>query len=485
MTIEQDFYILRSYEIAYKMSKMLKDMNISKEVFRAYDIRGIVGEQIHEEFAYKLGQVFAQLLQQECQKKDLQIVIGKDMRTSSESLQQALMKGLIDSGVHVLDIGLVSTPAFYFAVGHLNADGGIMVSASHNPAKYNGFKMTRSKAVPIGQGSGMEILKQGMLQETNLSRDLSGIYEEVYDSIPKLATLAEIDFIKPESIRPFRIVADTANGMGAQYLDLLFSKIEADLIRLYWEFDGSFPNHEADPLKEENLAHLKKRVLEEKADIGIATDGDGDRVFFVTEKGEVVEPAIVRSILAEVMLRKFPGGKVCFDVRPGRIADDTVLLLGGKILRTPVGHAFIKTKMKEQGAIFAGESSGHYYYAFPQGFYEGPVTAIVSILAELTRTGKTLSELIQPKRIYAHSGEINFTIENKQEVIEAIVKYYRDGIITNIDGVSIEYPDFWLNVRASNTEPILRLNLEAKNHKIMEKRRDEMIGFIEQVGKTS
>lgn len=453
-------------------------MVIPKNVFKAYDIRGLVGDELTPLFAYDLGKAFATFIREEKGKAKPVVTVGRDMRPSSFELQRMLMEGLMVSGCDVKDIGLVSTPAFYFGVSKTEADAGIMISASHNPAKYNGFKLTRERAIPIGGDTGIKEIARIMERELF---DVPGAVGqvEVIEGIPALHVAAEMAFAKVHQLPRFKIVADSANGMGAQYLDLAFKEIECDVTRMYWELDGTFPNHEADPFKAENTEALRAKVVEMGADLGIATDGDGDRIFFIDNKGELVDPAIVRGVIARAMLRRYPGATICYDIRPGKITEDMIREAGGMPVVTRVGHALIKEKMREVDAVFAGESSGHFYMKMPEGSYEAPVATMLVFLSELMKAeGKTLAELVAPLKKYAHSGEINFHVEDKAGALKRLKEHFKDGDQNELDGLSVEYKTYWFNVRASNTEPVLRLNLEAADKTTMEKMRDAVAGII-------
>lgn len=458
-------------------------MSIPRHIFKQYDIRGLVGSEITDEFAEKIGRAYARFLKVELPDGTSPVVVvGRDMRESSVAYQDRLMHGLVKSGVKVLDVGLVSTPAFYFAVGYLESHGGIMVSASHNPAQYNGFKLTRSNAVPISGNTGIaeiaDLVEQGLVE--SVAYDLSenqGSIEKV-QGIPALSAKAEFAHAGRHPIKKMKIVADSANGMGAQYLDELFKLVDMDVTRMYWELDGSFPNHEADPFKEENTKAICEKVVELGADLGITTDGDGDRIFFVDDNGRVVEPAILRGLLAQIALREHPGATICYDIRPGKITHDMIVEAGGVPSVTRVGHSLIKEQMRAVGAVFGGESSGHFFYTFPTGVYEGPVTVATQVLQEITRRGVKLSEIVEPLARYVHSGEINFTVDDKTGMMGKLIEKFKDGELMTLDGITVTYPDFWFNVRASNTEPKLRLNLEAVDRQTMESRRDEIVAFI-------
>jgi phosphomannomutase len=455
-------------------------MNIPRKIFKAYDIRGLVNEEITNELSEKIGRAYAVLRQREVEPGvKLTVVVGRDMRSSSVVYQEHLMNGLTRMGVNVVDIGLVSTPAFYFGVGHLKAHGGIMVSASHNPAEYNGFKITREKAIPVSGDTG--ILTIADLIEEDAFEDVKEFGDvRVEEGIPKKAVEAELAFAGKAPVRHMKIVADSANGMGAQFLDTFFTHIDADVTRMYWEFDGSFPNHEADPFKLENTEDLRKKVVELGADIGITTDGDGDRIFFVDDKGHLVTPAVLRGLLSQIELRKHPGATICYDIRPGKITEDMILEAGGRPSVTRVGHSLIKEQMRKEGAVFGGESSGHFFYAFDTGTYEGPVTVAMSILQEMTQREQALSEIVEPLERYMHSGEINFNVEDKEGMMHKIKTHFSDGVLNELDGITITFEDFWLNVRPSNTESKLRLNLEAVDQATMETKRDEVKALIEE-----
>ena len=445
-----------------------------------YDIRGLVDTEITDDLAEKIGEAYAYMRQKELgDGVPMTIVVGRDMRESSIAYQKRLIQGLVSLGAKVIDVGLVSTPAFYFAVGHLKADGGIVVSASHNPAEYNGFKLTREMAIPVSGDSGIQTIAD--MIESGVDREgvVAGSVETV-EGIPALAAQAEFDHVTKDPIKKMKIVADTANGMGAQFLDEFFKMIDADVTRMYWEFDGTFPNHEADPFKPKNTEALRKKVIELGADVGITTDGDGDRIFFVDNKGNLVDPAILRGLLSQIELRQHPGATICYDIRPGRITRDMIVEAGGKPSVTRVGHSLIKEQMRAEGAVFGGESSGHFYYQFPTGSYEGPVTVAAQILQEITRRGESLSEIVEPLERYSHSGEINFKVEDKNEMMGKLKAKYADGKLSEIDGITIEYENVWFNVRASNTEPKLRLNLEAVDKATMEAKRDEIVAFIKE-----
>jgi len=452
-------------------------MEINLKIFKAYDIRGIYPEDLNGEIAYKIGLGYAQMRRRETGKDDLQIVVGSDMRLSSPQLKEKLIEGLTDGGMNIVDIGLASTPTFYFAVAHYKYDGGILVSASHNPKEWNGFKMTREKASSMSGDNGIYELRDLVANDALEKSSKKG------KVIQKEGVLADqvahdLKFADVSKIKKMKIVIDPANAMGILYFDELFKHVPGEIVKINWKLDGTFPVHEADPLKPENMEALCGKVKEEKADLGIATDGDGDRIFFAAENGERLDPGITRAILCKLFLRERPGSTICYDIRPGKITPDTILENGGKTSVTKVGHSLIKEQAVREGAWFAGESSGHFFLNMDEGCYEIPLIVTLKILQELSESGMGFSEYIRPYKRYFHSGEINSEVKDVQEKIQEIKQKYSDGKQNDLDGISVEYPDWWFNVRGSNTEPVLRLNLEAKTKELMEEKRDEVLGTI-------
>ncbi len=453
-------------------------MDTNSKIFKAYDIRGIYQTDFDEAMAYRLGLAFAHFRQQELGRTNLKLVTARDMRLSSPTLHASVMRGLVDGGVEVIDIGLASTPTFYFAVAHFGYDGGIQVSASHNPANYNGFKMVRCRAEPIGEGTGMEEIKHLVLETELLPAETKGPITE-QSGVVEAQVEHDLSFANLDNIKPMTIVIDPANAMGAQFFDILFAKLpQIKLIKMNWELDGTFPAHEADPFKLENISSLCDRVKTEKADFGISTDGDADRIFFVTDTGEPIEPGITRAILSKIFLAERPGAKIAYDIRPGRITRDVIIANGGEPIVTRVGHSLIKAQAIKDGAYFAGESSGHFFLNMDEGCYEVPMIVALKILVELSQSNLTLSDYSKPYKKYFSSGEINSTVANQLAKIAELKNKYSDGQQNDLDGITVEYPDYWFNVRASNTEPLLRLNLEAISQEIMEQKRDEILNLI-------
>ncbi|MFA5175200.1 MAG: phosphomannomutase/phosphoglucomutase [Patescibacteria group bacterium] len=451
-------------------------------IFKAYDVRGVYPEELNEDLAYKIARAFAETRKKETGKIGIKLVIGRDMRISSPSLFEAVKRGLIDAGAEIIDIGLASTPTFYFAVSYYGYDGGLLISASHNPKEYNGIKIIRDRAIPFGQGTGMEELRETVSadnfspasEKKEMIISIDTALEEEKNFCEKYADIAKI--------KQFKIIADAANSMGALYLEKLFADLpQVDFVKMNFDLDGSFPAHQPDPFQEKNVKDLKEKVLSEKADLGISTDGDGDRIFFIDDKGEVLEPAMLRGIMAKLFLRENPGAVICYDIRPGKITEDMILENGGSPSVTRVGHSLIKKQMLETGAVFGGESSGHFFVKFPHGVYEAPMVVILKLLQELSETNQSLSDYIKPLKRYFHSGEINFRVENKENVLSALKEKYADAEISDLDGLTFTYPDFWFNVRASNTESLLRLNLEARKKEIMDEKVKEISNLIEPV----
>lgn len=454
-------------------------MNLDPSVFKAYDIRGVYPTQLDELGAKAIGQAFAQLIKTETNKEQPQVIVSGDMRLSTPQLKKALIAGIIDQGVNVTDIGLASTPTFYFAVAQYHHDGGIQVSASHNPKEYNGFKMTRQRAIPISGEDGIDQIKSWAVansfesaEEAGRVTSKQGVLLEQYAS-----QVAELS-LNPKIIKPFKIVIDAASAMGALDMEIVFQDTKCEIIKLNYDLDGTFPAHQADPLDEKNMHQLQQAVSDHKADLGIAPDGDGDRIFFVDDQGKTFDQSILRGIMSQIALKRHPGSVICYDIRPGKVTRDMIEEAGGKPSVTRVGHSLIKAQMLHEGAVFGGESSGHYFYQFQNGSYEAPIPLVIDFLTYLTAQNQPLSKIAQNLARYYHSGEINSEVENVGKILERVKDHYSDAEISTLDGVTITYPDYWFNVRGSNTEPKIRLNLEAISQELMEEKRDEVLNII-------
>jgi len=463
---------------------------MEKSIFKAYDIRGLYPAEINEETAYAIGRALV------VHTKARKVVVGWDMRVSSPGISEKLIQGITDQGGNVIKIGLATTPMAYFASWKLEGvEAGVIVTASHNPAEYNGMKFCLRNAIPIGEGSGMEEIRDLALgslplEKGELERDSKN---ENNSQIPLSPPLKKGEIIEDESIKQTyydyiagfykggkkrKVVIDFANGMGI--LDKpIFEKISSEIesVYMYDELDGNFPNHEANPLKTETLEALQKRVAEEQADLGIAYDGDADRVGFVDEKGEIIPMDFMIAILAKEVLKKYPGGLVLMDLRSSNAVKEVIEEAGGRVNRCRVGHSLIKKQMREEGAIFAGELSGHYFF---EGNSKAEMTtlAVLCFLNLLNETGKTASELVKDLKKYFHSGEINSEVADKEAVFQKLKEKYAAGQLDERDGVRIDFPDWWFNVRASNTEPKMRLNLEAKTQELMEEKKNELLNII-------
>ena len=453
-------------------------MNINPGIFKAYDIRGIYGVDFDDESAYKIGLAYGIMRQEEIGRKvNIEILVGSDMRLSSPAVKKKLIEGFLDSGCNVVDGGLLSTPTFYHSVAHNGFDGGILVSASHNPGEYNGFKIVREKAIPFSGDTGMTILRDRVIEDKLEKSEVKGTLK-TEDKYLEEQIKHDLTYASLEKIKPLKIVIDPANAMGILFFDELFKYIPGSFIKINWELDGTFPAHEADPLKPENLEQLSKKVIEVGANLGISTDGDGDRIFFVDELGVPVEPGITRAILSEIFLHEKPGSKIAYDIRPGKITEDTIKENGGEAIVTRVGHSLIKEQALKEGAYFAGESSGHFFLNMEDGCYEVPVIVTLKMLEKLSEINMPFSKYVEKYQKYFHSGEINSVVDDKEAKIEELKNKYSDAKQIELDGITIEYPDFWFNVRQSNTEPLLRLNLEARTKEIMEEKRDEVLKII-------
>ncbi len=454
-------------------------MNINLSIFKAYDIRGVYGVDFNDDFAYELGLAYCQLRREEMGRDDFTIVVGRDMRLSSPALHKELIRGLVAGGAHVIDIGLASTPTFYFTVAHYRYDGGIQVSASHNPKEYNGFKMVRQMASPISEDTGIPDLKKIIMEGGAKPAMRSGSLINRQDILADQVAL-DMSFVDASLVKPMKVVIDTSNAMGAPYFDELFKHLpQLTIERMNWELDGSFPSHEADPFKPENIAELCARVKESEADMGIATDGDSDRIFFVDENGKAVTSVVTRAILAKIFLEDKPGATIAYDIRPGKKTYDVIMAHGGQPLVTRVGHSLIKRAMIDAGAYFSGETSGHFSLNMgAEGCYEVPGVIAMKMLIEISKSGQSFSEYAKQYDSYFLSPEISLRVENASAIIERLCKLYADGKQNMLDGLTVDYPDYWFNVRMSNTEPILRVSLEAATKEIMEKETERLVHNI-------
>jgi phosphomannomutase len=445
---------------------------LDAEVFKAYDVRGIYPGELDEGGAEAIGRAYVE------QFEPRRMAVGRDMRLSSPAMQEALMCGATAAGADVLDLGLVGTEMLYFAVGSLGLEGGVMVTASHNPKQYTGMKLVRRGALPVGSESGLLDVRDRALASNNLSQAKSAGSIERYDIWPAYVDRV-LSFVDVSAIKPLRVVIDAANGMAGAMLPPVLERLPVETVRCFFEPDGSFPNHEPNPLLPENREFIVRKTLKEGADLGVAFDGDGDRCFFVDDSGEFVPGDFVTALFAESVLAKEPGAKIIYDVRASRAVPDTIEREGGVPLVERVGHAFIKARMRKDDAAFAGEVSGHYYFRdFSQA--DSGVVPFLLMLELISKRGARLSEILAPLRSrYFITGEINTPVSDVALKLQELKERYGgEGRVSHRDGISIDFDDWHFNVRPSNTEPLLRLNLEAMSQKLMEEKRDEVLGVI-------
>jgi len=445
------------------------------KIIKAYDIRGLVKDEITPDFSFSLGVAFAKFLEYE--REPATIVVGEDMRPSSPLLADAFSDGVISQGMDVIRIGLASTDMLYFASGKLNLPG-IMFTASHNPAKYNGMKLCKSGARPIGQETGLVKIRQLIEQGVPISNRPIGSMrnqELLTEYVDYLLSLFPDKAFKK---RKLKVVIDAGNGMAGFTAPAVMERLNIDLIPMYFELDGNFPNHEANPIEAKNLKDLQKRVKKEKADIGLAFDGDADRCFLINEKGELVNPSALTSLIAVHQLKTKPGSTIIYNLISSKAVSEVIAENGGIGVRSRVGHSYIKSLMAESGAIFGGEHSGHFYFSNFWRADSGMLAALYA-LTELMATKNTLSELLKPFNRYVASGEINSKVKNAEKSIELIRKKYCDKyLVDDLDGLTITADNWWFNLRPSNTEPLLRLNVEADTEKEMVKIRDTVLSLI-------
>jgi phosphomannomutase len=443
---------------------------LDPRVFKAYDVRGLYPSELDEEGAYAIGRAYAEHFEPR------RIAVGRDMRVSSPSMARALIEGAADAGSDVLDVGMVGTEMVYFAVGELGLDGGACVTASHNPKEYTGMKIVRRGALPVGGESGLLDVRDRALRGFG-ERERRG---EVRDeNIWPAFRERVLSFVDPDAIAPLRVVIDAANGMAGAMLPPVLERLPIDAVRCFFAPDGTFPNHEPNPLLPENREFIVAKTLEEGADLGVAFDGDGDRCFFVDDTGGFVPGDFVTALLAEAILAKEPGGKVIYDLRASWAVPETIERAGGKPLPSRVGHAFIKHLMRKEDALFGGEISGHYYFRdFSQA--DSGVVPFLLMLELVSRKERKLSEILEPYRSrYFLTGELNTRVADVPLKLQELKELFgREGSVSHLDGLSVDADDWHFNVRPSNTEPLLRLNLEARSQELMERKQDEVLAVI-------
>lgn len=432
-------------------------------IFKAYDIRGVYPAQIDGALAEKIGYAVGIVLGAG------EIAVGGDMRLSTPELKQGLIEGLLSTGANVTDIGRVTTPMTYFAVGKFKFGGGVMVTASHNPAQYNGFKICRADAYPVSYDSGIAEVEKIATSGKIKPAAKKGVLKKK----EVLAAYRDHVLSFAKNIASLKVVADAGNGMEGVTLPLIFEKLPCQFTGLYLDPDGTFPHHEANPLELKNMQDLIRKVKETGADMGAAFDGDADRAAFVDEKGEVIPNDLMTTLIAQEVLSREPGAAIIYDLRSSRIVKEEIEKLGGRALESRVGHSYIKSTMRDVKAAFGGELSGHFY--FRDNFYtDSAILAMMALLNLMSEKKKPLSEIVKPLRKYFATGEVNFTVAHQDAKIAELESRYADGEIAHLDGVTVCYRDWWFNVRKSNTEPVLRLNLEAATQRLRDEKRREL-----------
>jgi phosphomannomutase len=446
---------------------------LDPKVFKAYDVRGIYSSELDEEGAYAIGRAFVELFEPQ------RIAVGHDMRVSSPAMAEAVIRGASEAGAGVLDLGLVGTEMVYFAVGELGLDGGVAVTASHNPKEYTGMKIVRRGALPVGGESGLLEIRDRAVSLSDTTRGLTPGQVQRHDIWVQYVERV-LSFVDLEAIEPLKVVIDAANGMAGVMLPPVLERLpQVETVRCFFEPDGTFPNHEPNPLLPENREFIVRTTLEDQADFGVAFDGDADRCFFVDDSGEFVPGDFVTALLAEAVLEKEPGAKIIYDVRASWAVPETIERAGGVPLVNRVGHAFIKHRMREEDAAFGGEVSGHYYFRdFSQA--DSGVIPFLLMLELVSKRGRKLSEILRPFReTYFITGELNTPVPDVAVKLQELKERFGpEGKVSHLDGVSVDAEDWHMNVRPSNTEPLLRLNLEARSKEQMERKRDEVLEVI-------
>jgi phosphomannomutase len=447
------------------------NITIDPAIFKAYDVRGIYGQDLTDEIAYRIGRAAAQYLNVP------EIAVGRDMRLSSPQLAAALMQGITDQGTDAIDLGMTTTDELYFAVGKFNYPAGVMITASHNPGKYNGMKFCRAQAFPISLESGLADIRDLAIRGDFVDPAHKGrvIRRDVLDDYVQHA----LSFIDVSKIRPLKVVIDAGNGMAGMVMPRVFKHLPCELIPLYFDLDGNFPNHPASPIEPENMEDLQRKVREVGADLGAAFDGDADRMFPVDEHGNLVDGSMVTAIVTNSLLQKYPGSTILYNLIVSKSVPELINKLGGKGVRTRVGHSYIKAEMRRLNAIFGGEHSGHFYFR-DNWYADSGLIALLITLELVSVEGKPLSELLKPLDHFVRSGEINTPVSDVQGKLQALEEQFGKDAqsIDHMDGITIDYGDWWFNVRPSNTEPLLRLNVEASSKPLMEQKRDELLAFI-------
>ena len=448
---------------------------VDESIFKAYDIRGVYPDSLNEDVAEKIGRAFVGYLEL----SGSRVVVGRDMRLSGETLEEAFIRGVTEAGADILDIGLVSTDALYFAVGHLEEPGGAMITASHNPKEYNGLKLCREDAIALSGEEGIFQIRDLILSdELPQPQEYSGSVEE--DDITAEYAKHCLSFINTEGLRPLKIVVDAGNGMAGKMLPPIFEGLPFEYVPMYFELDGSFPNHPPNPIEPENMEELQQRVIAEGADFGAAFDGDADRVFIVDEKGVTMSGDLLAALVAKNVLEKEPGAAIIYSAVCSKALPELVRSEGGRPIRTKAGHSIIKPQMRSNNAAFGGEHSGHFYFR-DNYFADSGIIAMLTVAELVGRQQDPLSDLLAPIDPYVRSGEINSEVEDQTATLEKLEEHYaerEDAKIDHLDGLTVDFGDWWFNLRPSNTEPLLRLNVEASDRATMERERDAILELM-------
>ena len=446
---------------------------VDPTIFSAYDVRGEYPERLNDDVAYRIGRAFVQFL------KVKQVAVGRDMRVSSPALAGALIRGITDQGADAIDLGMTTTDELYFAVGKFNYPAGVMITASHNPARYNGVKFCRERAIPISSATGVNQIRDLVLG--NLFEETGAKGQVIERDITQDYVEHVLSFIDVSAVRPLKIAADAGNGMAGMILPAVFKRLPCELIPLYFELDGTFPNHPASPIEPENTVELRKVVMERHAEMGVAFDGDADRMFLVDEHGRLLDGSAVTLLVSQSLLKRFPHSTILYNLIISRSVPELIEREGGRAVRTRVGHSFIKAQMREENAIFGGEHSGHFYFR-DNWYADSGLIALLIVLELVSIANKPLSELLAPLDTRFRSGEINTEVKDPLAKVRDVRDHYSalGATIDELDGVTIAFPTWWANVRPSNTEPLLRLNVEADTRQDMERRRDEVLAVIRQ-----
>ncbi len=448
---------------------------IDESIFKAYDIRGVYPDTLDEDLARDIGRAYVNHLGL----SGSRVIVARDMRLSGEALENAFIKGVTEAGADVLDLGLVSTDALYFAVGHLEEPGGAMITASHNPKEYNGFKLCREDAIALSLDEGIGQIRDLILSgKTPGAAEFPGSVEE--GEISEDYAEHCLGFIQTENLRPLKIVVDAGNGMAGKMLPPLFERLPFEYTPMYFDLDGDFPNHPPSPIEPENTEALRKRVVEEGADFGVAFDGDADRVFVVDEKGGVISGDLLATLVAKSVLEKEPGATIVYSAVCSKAFPELVEREGGTAIRTKAGHSIIKPQMRKHDAAFGGEHSGHFYFR-DNYFADSGIIAMLTVAELVSNQDKPVSELLSPIDPYVRSGEINSEVKDQDAVMQKVEEYYTErgaADADHLDGLTMDLGDWWFNLRPSNTEPLLRLNVETENQETMEQKRDELLELI-------